>query len=53
MADLYGRDEATQKRRIEAIRGRNVIWITAPVLPGMSEGMKKSIEWTITNGIVE
>lgn len=50
MADLTGRDAETQKRRIEAIKGRKVVWITAPVLPGMSESMKKSVEWTLNNG---
>jgi hypothetical protein len=49
--NLTGRDEATQAKRIAAIKGRNVIWVTAPVLPGMSESMKKSVEWTLKNGM--
>eukprot|EP01134_Creolimax_fragrantissima_P002773 CFRG2773T1 len=52
MTDFSTRDEDTQNARIKALAGRNVIWVTAPVLPGMSEGMKKSIEWTIQNGVI-
>jgi len=44
-------DDATQAVRLAQLKGKKVLWVTAPCIPGMSQGMKDSARFTLEHGV--
>jgi len=45
------RDEETQKARYAALEGKKLLWVTAPVIPGMSLIMKQAAQYAVDAGV--
>uniref|UniRef100_A0A7S2W377 ATP-grasp domain-containing protein n=1 Tax=Mucochytrium quahogii TaxID=96639 RepID=A0A7S2W377_9STRA len=44
-------DAETQKLRLQALNGKRCLWITAPVIPMMSQGMIDRTQWVLDQGV--